>query len=173
VPAAEKRAPWRASYAAPERSLTDAPAAWTTSCEPPAPRFGPSSTGVLGIGRATAPSAVESLRIAVSLATAGDVEVGLLDHHGDPLGATAKLRAGPEPAVALFEGAGVPQAKAYRVRVTTAGRVGSWSTSPSVNSGFSDDRGELDRDLVHTRPAGLSPLGMPPLPRHRRGPRDP
>ena len=44
------------------------------------------------------------------------------------LGATAKLRAGPEPAVARVEGAGVPQAKAYRVRVTTAGRVGSWST---------------------------------------------
>jgi hypothetical protein len=108
----------------------------------------------------------------VSLATEGEVEIGLLDHHGDPLGATAKLRAGPEPVVALFEGEGVAQAKAYRVRVLAEGRVSAWSTSPSVNSGFTDERSELEAELVRTRPAGLSPLGAPP-PARRGGLKDP
>ncbi|HRG97611.1 MAG TPA: DUF3160 domain-containing protein, partial [Polyangiaceae bacterium] len=168
VPEAEKRAPWRASYAAPERPLADEPATWVASCQPPPPRSGaPVPMGLSPMGLApmvAAPRAVESLRIAASLATSGEVEIGLLDHHGDPLGATARLPAGPEPVIALFEGPGVAQAKAYRVRVHTQGRVSAWSTSPSVNAGFTNEGGELDAALVRTRPAGLSPLHAPPPP---------
>ena len=166
VPEAEKRAPWRASYAAPERPLTDQPATWVTSCRPPAPR----AFEVAPV--APAPGPPQSLRIAASLATAGEVEIGLLDHHGDPLGATARLPAGPEPVIALFEGPGVTQAKAYRVRVHSEGRASAWSTSPSVNSGFTNETGELDAALVRTRPSGLSPLGAPP-PAPRRAGKDP
>lgn len=182
VPEAEKRAPWRASYAVAQRPSADAPMTWASDCLPPKSPWGPTPAPVPlpppvappppGVPPMPPPDPmaftpppppkVESLRIAVSLATAGDVEIGLLDHHGDPLGASAKLRAGPEPVIALFEGKGVAQAKAYRIRVTSGGRTSVWSTSPSVYAGFTDERDELDRAHVHTRPAGMAPLERPP-----------